>query len=76
MFLSTWTFILGREIGSTYDYENLQVYSFHPGWCRTDMTKHYEEKGIIPPLSKEQGAETCIYLITNEKFLKEGVNEW
>lgn len=60
MFLSTYTSILGRRKSILDD--GIQVYSFHPGWCRTDMTKHYEERGIIPPKSKEQGAETGIYL--------------
>lgn len=60
MFLSTYTSILGRR-DSVLE-KGIQVYSMHPGWCRTDMTKHYEEKGIIPPMSKEEGAETAIYL--------------
>jgi NAD(P)-dependent dehydrogenase (short-subunit alcohol dehydrogenase family) len=68
MFLSTYAYILGREAGNLYSYPNLQVYHFHPGWCRTDMTKHYEEKGIIPPMSQEQGAETALYLATDPAF--------
>jgi NAD(P)-dependent dehydrogenase (short-subunit alcohol dehydrogenase family) len=60
MFLSAYASVLGRDeeiVGN-----GVQVYSMHPGWCRTDMTKHYEEKGVVPPLSKEEGAETAVWL--------------
>lgn len=70
MFLSTWTSVLGRYAGELFNYPDLQIYSFHPGWCRTDMTQPQQDRGMMPPNSKEQGAETAIYLITDPQFKK------
>lgn len=60
MFISTYCSIIGR---SKYILEkDIQVYSAHPGWCNTNMTQNWVRKGVIPPLTKEEGAKTTLFL--------------
>ena len=67
MFLSTWVKTLQSEyLESTYGYGKLQVYSFHPGYCQTDMTKDDPDE---PPLTRFEGAATSIYIGYQLPFL-------
>jgi len=55
LFLNTYNRVLSQQI-EVQD-KNIQVYSYCPGWCRTDMA------GDKATYSAEEGADTCAYLV-------------
>lgn len=62
MFLSLFTYLFSQQ--KIIKEKGIQIYSYHPGWCRTDMT-NWESKPIDkrPPKSAEEGCETPMFLL-------------
>lgn len=67
LWVNLWTSALGRALPSL-GHPNIQIYSLHPGWVLTDLTRHQLEKGLNPPLNEEQGAQTSIYVALDIPF--------
>ena len=57
LFLNIYTFLVAKSPKILE--QNIQVYTCHPGWVQTDMTK-----GSAAPLTIDQGAETPYFLMT------------
>lgn len=67
MWVTLWTNVLSRNLPDL-GYPDLQIYSLHPGWVLTDMTRFQLDQGITPPLNEEQGCETTVHLALELPF--------
>lgn len=65
--VNVWTSALARLLPSL-GHPNVQIYSLHPGWVLTDLTRHQLELGLNPPLNEDEGAKTSIFLALDIPF--------
>jgi len=67
LWINLWTSAIGRLLPSL-GHPNIQIYSLHPGFVLTDLTRHFIEKGITPPLNEDEGAKTSVYVALDIPF--------
>lgn len=62
MFLSVWTFLMGKELIE----KKIQITAMSPGFCVTDMTKEVRESGYDKGKSAYEGVKAMVFLIEME----------
>ena len=67
IWLNVWTSAVSRLLPSL-GFPHVQIYSLHPGWVLTDMTRYYLKQGITPPLNEQEGAKTSIHVALDIPF--------